>query len=337
MVDRYVLFLTVFIVLQWNCLASEINAPNTVLQYGIQSTADRYQFQILCIIMSVLHEDEISSVSCQDNIQEFKKYRVITMQHNSDNVTETFPSGAWIFVTSSLLRAQLENKFSNINENKFRIFLVGESEMLVKRKHYIAYDYQSIFELENDKMMPVLEYLRYWDILAICGYNMNSHSGTLVKNLKMQDDDYCLSKIACDIYNSSVVQQLFQTSYVYQRFSKINSFQRVLGAVPVLDCQKFYQNARNYTTTFPAITLTLDRTNQESSANTIGINYFSPTEKLLIVLYLFTVLYLILRKRFCKHIGLSRVFRFCKGKHFCSINLFKRARSRKRNRTLYRT
>lgn len=214
MFKSFLTFLT-FFALPWIYFTSELSVPDIFIQYGAETTADEIQFQILCLVMSLLHENEIRSVSCQYNIEISSKYTVVRMLEFPDMI-DRFSSNVWIFVTSSDLRSQLKDIQGN--QNNIQTVYIGDSEMLVKRGHHISYEYQLALGLDNEEMMYVVEYMRYWDILRTCGNDENwKHLQELARILIPRNENYYLPKPACDVYNTSAVQQLFINTYIFQQ------------------------------------------------------------------------------------------------------------------------
>ncbi|XP_045177472.2 uncharacterized protein LOC123537759 [Mercenaria mercenaria] len=225
------------------CESCSQTVPNVIVQYGTKRTASTLQFQILCLMMAFLHEDEKDKVGCFFNNKTVNKYTVIKT-HNIVRLPISIPSNSWIFVTSSdalPLREKLVFNWSirKIKERNITIPYVADVDLVSKRGHYIAYEYQTLFGMSDENMQYIIEYLRYWDILRICcGRQMsNDWRSRLLSNANhsQHHNRHILTYPACEMYNISQVELLLLNTYAVQKFGHIASLRDVIGKPSIID------------------------------------------------------------------------------------------------------
>ncbi|XP_053391464.1 uncharacterized protein LOC128554240 [Mercenaria mercenaria] len=218
--------------------SSYANVPNIIMQYGIGGTATTLQFQILCVLMAILHESESNSVGCFYGSKPFYKYTVIKTHNMNDNALRSLPSDSWIFTTSSnSFTSEKQQQFDlnqrKIKELKLKCPYTADIETVSKRGHFIVYEYQSIFGVSNEQIMKALEYLRYWDILRLCcGKQMSADWRNRLsprKKYRMHHDPHSSTYPACEMYSISEVENLLIKTYVFQRFAHISSLHDIIG------------------------------------------------------------------------------------------------------------
>ncbi|XP_045194317.2 uncharacterized protein LOC123549938 [Mercenaria mercenaria] len=204
--------------------------PNFIIQYGPPRTATTLQFQVLCLMMALQHEDEITSVACNRNLS--YKYNVIKT-HTIGKYLMRIPSNSWIFMTSGAHKRNILHGIRNIKDKQIRIVYVADIDLVSKRGHFIAYEYQRFFGVSNDKMKIIVEYLRYWDILRLCcGKQMSADWRNHLSpepNYEWHHDPHSPTYPACEMYNISQVEQLFINTYAFQKFAHIDSLVHVIG------------------------------------------------------------------------------------------------------------
>ncbi|XP_045179643.2 uncharacterized protein LOC123539194 [Mercenaria mercenaria] len=212
--------------------------PNIIIQYGVGGTATTLQFQILCVLMAMLHESEINSVGCFYGRKQFYKYTVIKTHEIKYNELRLLPYDTWIFMTSSSnLSAEKQRKF-DYNKRKVQMMkmncpYIADIETVSKRGHFIVHEYRSMFRVDEEQIQQAVEYLRYWDILRLCcGKQMSADWRNYLsptKNYKPHHSLHSSTYPACEIYNISKVEQLLIKTYVFQRFADIPSLRDVIG------------------------------------------------------------------------------------------------------------
>lgn len=218
------------------CQECDRHVPNVLIQYGPGRTASTLQFQILCLMMIMLHEDEASSIGCYFHRKPSHKYSVIKT-HDRKFLLQSLPRDAWIFMTSrSQLPSELKRKEETLNRTLKYIVDIG---MVARKGHFIAYDYQSIFGISDKQMSDVVSYLRFWDILRrCCGKQMSSdwrNRLSPIPNYSKHYDSRDTLYPACEMYNISEVETLFINTYIYKRYTPINSLRDTIGKPSTVD------------------------------------------------------------------------------------------------------
>ncbi|XP_053397045.1 uncharacterized protein LOC123562512 [Mercenaria mercenaria] len=220
------------------------HVPPRIVQYGIGGTATTLQFQILCVLMAIIHEDEVNSVGCYFNKQPSAKYTVVKTHVIRDIMIRSLPLNSWIFITSSnslpvIKKQELELTKRKIKNMKIEIPYIADISMVSKRGHFIAYEYQSIFRVSDKQMEKVTEYLRYWDILRVCcGKQMSAdwrwhllHTKHFTPHHELHSSSYP----ACEMYNISAVEQLFIKTNIYQKYAHGPSLHDIIGKISNVD------------------------------------------------------------------------------------------------------
>ncbi|XP_060591151.1 uncharacterized protein LOC132746098 [Ruditapes philippinarum] len=212
--------------------------PTKIIQFGLGGTATTLQFQILCVLMALLHQDEIKDVGCYYARQPAHKYCVIKTHSIKDTFFQILPSDVWIFMTSSSLlsdekKTELETHKVRIRNMRIRIPLIVDIETTSKRGHTVVFDYQQFFRLSNTQMQHAVEYLRYWDIIRLCcGKQMSAdwrrHLSPKI-SYQPHHDPHGYAYPACEMYNITEVENLLIKTFVYQKFANISSLHDVIG------------------------------------------------------------------------------------------------------------
>ncbi|XP_053385513.1 uncharacterized protein LOC128550453 [Mercenaria mercenaria] len=217
--------------------------PDCIVQYGLHRTATTLQFQILCLIMAILHEDEMNSVGCYHEKKKSTKYNVIKT-HNVSRLLTKIPSDTWIFMTSSEALTSEEKHEMSMNRQKvrnknFTVPYIADIDLVSKRGHNIVYEYQTFFGLSNETIQHIVEYFRYWDILRICcGLQMSSDWRNQLSpsaNYITRHGLHSPSYPACEMYNISQVEQLLINTYAFRKFAHIDSLRNGIGKLSDLD------------------------------------------------------------------------------------------------------
>ncbi|XP_060594121.1 uncharacterized protein LOC132748497 [Ruditapes philippinarum] len=215
--------------------------PNLIVQFGKPRTATTLQFYLLCLMMAFLHEDEKNSVGCYYNrFETNNKYRVIKVHSIPDKGLSFIPTGSWIFMTSKgPLTKPEQDQARKLKQRRIAIPYIADVNLVSKRGHFIAYEYQKFFGLSNENMTHVVEYLRYWDILRVCcGTQMSSDWRNHLapeKNYRNHHDPHSLLYPACEMYNISNVETLLLKSHAYKTFSSHSSLKNILGKPSLID------------------------------------------------------------------------------------------------------
>ena len=220
--------------------------PNLIIQYGKPRTATTLQFQILCLMMAYLHEDNINNVTCYFNNKNNGKhlnYNVIKTHRISGFLSER-PSNTWIFLTSSDRLSDIETFELNSNikllmQMNFTIPYIADVNLVAKRGHFIVYEYQHIFGLSDTKMEQIAEYLRYWDILRVCcGKQMSADWRNHLapsKNYKQHHDPHSPTYPACEMYNISEVERRMINTLAFKKLSQSDPLRRFIGKPEISD------------------------------------------------------------------------------------------------------
>ncbi|XP_060594122.1 uncharacterized protein LOC132748498 [Ruditapes philippinarum] len=215
--------------------------PNLIVQYGTPRTATTLQFHLLCLMMAFLHEDEKNSVGCYFNrFETNNKYRVIKRHSIPDKALYFIPAGSWVFMTSKgPLTKPKQDQVRRLKQKRIAFPYIADVNLVSKRSHFIAYEYQKFFGLSNQNMTHVVEYLRYWDILRVCcGMQMSGDWRNHLapkKNYRNHHDPHSLSYPACEMYNISNVEALLLKTHAYKTFSSHSSLKNFLGKPSLVD------------------------------------------------------------------------------------------------------
>ncbi|XP_060578126.1 uncharacterized protein LOC132735204 [Ruditapes philippinarum] len=217
---------------------AEERVPTTIIQFGLGGTATTLQFQILCVLMALLHQDEINDVGCYYARQPAHKYCVIKTHFIKDTFFQILPLDVWIFMTSSNLlsdekKTELESHKVRIRNMRIRIPWIVDIETTSKRGHTIVFDYQPFFRLSDTQMQHAVEYLRYWDIIRLCCGRQMSADWRRRLSPKISyiphHDPHSYSYPACEMYNITEVEILLMKTFVYQKFANISSLHDIIG------------------------------------------------------------------------------------------------------------
>ncbi|XP_045182927.1 uncharacterized protein LOC123541465 [Mercenaria mercenaria] len=226
---------------RWELCAGSV--PKTIIQFGIPRTATTLQFNILCLCTAMVFEDEIKSVGCYFNRKKSQKYNVIKT-HNIAKFLPKTPPNSWIFITSSGSLSPRNKHLLNasrrgIEKRNITIPYVADLDLVTRRGYFIAYEYQPIFGLSDEKMQHIIEYFRYWDILRLCcGKQMSADWRNRLSrklNYKQHHDLHSPSYPACETYNISQVELLFLNTYAYRKFGHISSLRDAIGKPSTVD------------------------------------------------------------------------------------------------------
>lgn len=215
--------------------------PNVIVQYGEPRSGSTLQFHSLCLMMLMLHEEEASNVSCSFGATTTSKFKVIKA-HSVNSFLKTIPSNAWIFMTlksKSELHQQVKQNIEKMKKRNLTIQKTVDLDEVGRAGFYIATQYQKHFGLSDNKMVHVLEYLRYWDILRqCCGKQMSSDWRNKLapqKGYKQHHEPNSLTYPACEMYNITQVETLFINTYIYQKFSRTESLRNCIGKPAIMD------------------------------------------------------------------------------------------------------
>ncbi|XP_045202150.2 uncharacterized protein LOC123555619 [Mercenaria mercenaria] len=222
------------------CKNCSEGVPNLIIQYGVGRTATTLQFQILCLMMAFLHEDEINDVGCYYNRRNLvKKYNVIKCHDISWYLTVKWSK--WVFMTSNhaLLSRRLNYMRGKIKDKNTTIPFIADIDLVSRRGHYIVHEYQRFFGISDEKMQHIVEYLRYWDVLRVCcGMQMSAdwrnHLAPKAK-YKQHHSYHSPTYPACEMYNISQVEHLLVNTYVFKKLSHIGSLRDVIGKTSTVD------------------------------------------------------------------------------------------------------
>lgn len=206
------------------------SVPNTIIQFGEARSGSTLQFTTLCLLMLLLHEDEAMSVGCFFNTGQVSKYRVIKV-HNFSFVEEIAPSDTWIFMT--VVDKKHQELRLKVEHENLTIKNIVDLDEVGRMGFYIANRYQSLFGLSDEKMLHILEFLRYWDILRVCcGQQMSRDWRNKLapqKDYIENHDPHSLAYHACEMFNISQVEQLFIKTYIFKKFSRIALMRDFIG------------------------------------------------------------------------------------------------------------
>ena len=120
----------------------------------------------------------------------------------------------WLFTTAK--DKSKSASLSQLKDQGYNIKFVQEGPSLGKLGHYMAFKYQDIFDLTNEQIEGIVEFMRYWEILRkCCGMQMSSdwRQELLPPNKKgprynVHHDQNSPSYPACQIYDIDNVESL---------------------------------------------------------------------------------------------------------------------------------
>lgn len=234
MIDVY--FITIFLLFSFQSLSE--HGPNLILQYGIARTATTLQFQILCLMMAFLHEDEVQFVGCSHHKQKEKKYNVIKTHVISEFLNTNLPSNTWIFMTSNSSfsenkKASVSRNIQKIEAKNLRIPLIADVNSVLEQGYLIVYEYQAIFGMPDDKMKHIVEYIQYWDVLRVCcGTQMSAHWRNYLFTRSQHRQNKRLTKPECHLYNIAEVEKNLIETYAFRKFAVVIE---AIGKLSVVD------------------------------------------------------------------------------------------------------
>ena len=61
-----------------------MQAPDRIIQFGLPRTATTLQFQILCVLMSLLHDNNIKHFSCNYQNEPLTQYSITKYHYTKD-------------------------------------------------------------------------------------------------------------------------------------------------------------------------------------------------------------------------------------------------------------
>lgn len=215
------------------------SVPNTIIQFGEPRSGSTLQFTTLCLMMLMLHEEEAMSVGCFFNTGQVSKYMVIKV-HRLQFVERIASSDTWIFMTViSNADKQQQKMRLEVGDVNLTIKNIVDLDEVGRTGFYIATRYQSLFGLSDEKMLHILQFLRYWDILRVCcGQQMSSDWRNKLapqKDYIRKHDPDNLAYHACEMYNISQVEQLFINTYIFRKFSRIKLMRDFMGKPSTVD------------------------------------------------------------------------------------------------------
>uniref|UniRef100_A0A7S1AFH5 Uncharacterized protein n=1 Tax=Noctiluca scintillans TaxID=2966 RepID=A0A7S1AFH5_NOCSC len=155
--------------------------PRTVIQFGTPRTATTLEFQTLCAVMSVLHASEPNPVLCTYEykltyVENPEQFRVLkTHQNVWDWPANMVDDATWVFATlggtdGEVQLGVLKEKFDI--EPKYVQIMQDVKDVGTK----LAYDYQSVFNLSDQQIHDVYDYVSLWSVLRqCCGCQMSKH------------------------------------------------------------------------------------------------------------------------------------------------------------------
>ncbi|XP_053376989.1 uncharacterized protein LOC128547806 [Mercenaria mercenaria] len=229
--------------------------PRVILQYGQPRTASTLQFQILCMLVSVLHEHEKNTVGCYYDPKfdkgYLKRYSVIKT-HKLDKYLSIIPSDSWIFITSK--RDQHKNDEKKIKHLNLTVRFIADISLALNLGHLIVYKYQTIFRTSDEQTEHVAEYLRYWEILRMCCGRQMSKKWRIYLWNKSHD---AYEQSTCKEYNISEIENLVMKTYIFKTFTNVESTHDVIGKPSQVDgdlngnyCQRCNENISKRRTVF---------------------------------------------------------------------------------------
>ena len=233
--------------------------PDMIVQFGTPRTATTLQFQILCLIATMLHGEKDEKVACDHvpggdsplpNAKQMMRdghFPVIKSHiHANDllddlgvfnkkkqsKLMEEYPNGIWLFRTGKrdtekIDWMKLEDKVSSpVVSLKY----VQSLETLGRDGiHGILDDYARIFRLSAHELTELSEYIRYWTILRqCCGKQMSVDWRKMLQ--KHTRDGHAIHNHkrsmhdpnyhACEMYNIKWVERLLLQSEFLMHFKE---------------------------------------------------------------------------------------------------------------------
>jgi len=191
--------------------------PRTVIQFGTPRTATTFEFQTLCAVMSVLHTSEPKPVLCTFEseltyVENPEQFRVLkTHQSVSDWPANMVDDATWVFATTEGTHGAVE--ISAI-KNKFDIEpkYVQSVQDLKDVGTKLTYDYQSVFNLSDQQIHDVYDYMSLWDVLRqCCGCQMSKHWRDVLLQ-KTNADDTSTGKMCASKDLDDVESRLMRTT-----------------------------------------------------------------------------------------------------------------------------
>jgi hypothetical protein len=149
--------------------------PTHIIQFGRPRTATSLQYQVLCVILSIIWEGE--HVDCRFHDSKWKGHfspapgsrQVLKLHKLSPQAKENIKRGQtklnhnttllWMFTTS---RGGDHTAKKEVKSMGVPMPFEASLEDLAQRGVHIIYSYQKPFNLSNAEMEPVYEYMRYW-------------------------------------------------------------------------------------------------------------------------------------------------------------------------------
>lgn len=233
-----ILVLSLFIILRQSFGTKKRVIPKVIVQYGVPRTSTTLQYHILCVMTAVVHEQEINSVGCHFNQSKSYKYIVIKRHDITDSYLRSLPNDSWIFMTSSgrlssRTKQELQMVRQMARKNNLRVPYIANTEMVSKRGYLIAYEYQPIFGITDEKMKYILDYMQYWEILRrCCGRQMSTdwlNHLSPIENYTKHHDLHSVTYPACEMYVIGNVEKQLMNTYIYKRFAHTKSLRYAIG------------------------------------------------------------------------------------------------------------
>jgi len=232
--------------------------PDMIVQFGSPRTATTLQFQILCLIATMLHGEKDEKVACKfvggrnsplPNAKQMMRnghFPVIKSHIHTNNLMDDlgvfnnkqsklmkeYPNGIWVFRTGKrdtekIDWMKLEDKVSSpVVSLKY----VQSLETLGRDGiHGILDDYARIFRLSAHELAELSEYIRYWTILRqCCGKQMSVDWRKMLQNHTrdghaIHDHKHSMhdpNYHACEMYNIKWVERLLLQSEFLMHFKE---------------------------------------------------------------------------------------------------------------------
>uniref|UniRef100_A0A6S8C759 Uncharacterized protein n=1 Tax=Aplanochytrium stocchinoi TaxID=215587 RepID=A0A6S8C759_9STRA len=219
---------------------------NHWVQYGPPRTATSLQFTIVCMgmFMRLRGTNEAEQMSCVFNPVPKRRFERITKKegnrplviktHSGRYINEVWgpPNTTSVFMTSKM-REKDKEYIESVRKFGYTIPFVQSVSDVSKLSHQILYEYQSVFELPDEDMMLLGEFMRYWDILRqCCGVQMSSSWRQQLLDENITSNEHNPWYSACDTYNISRVESRFMSSILFNeinRLPRLRSMLRVSG------------------------------------------------------------------------------------------------------------
>jgi len=213
--------------------------PPLLIQYAKGRTATTLQFQILCVSLLLLHDNEPHRVRCTTGhepagLTAGSNFDVVKVGYAQRSLTKRLASkvqSTWVFSTSI-------SEPPPFHDRPFTAQLSAELELPVvhvqytrtveERGYRIAEEYKTLLGLSTPQLDEMLEYLRLWSLLRqCCGVQMSAEERTRLIGLPFVPANRSAtaprfaafnSTPACPADISSVERQLLVSS-VYRKFA----------------------------------------------------------------------------------------------------------------------